>query len=168
MNKALFAIAGVVLTGGIVGMSLLGGDEPKEEEVKVGVQSTETASETTVNPPTERTVSVTGYPWEGLGSDVIEQHQANGEVVYLFSDAEAIEDTISEFAVSEELEGAPISKADSGKSWVKYLDGFIQGTQKYYQDKTEYFLKLEEIKADLDSGNFEVIPGKIEIAKTLR
>ncbi len=176
MKKALLALGGVVLTGGILGMSFLGGDtDPKdttntgEGEESVEAVKNEQAEKTTLPVPTSRTVDIgSNKPWEYMDAQAIIEQQNKGEVIYLFADAEAIENSISGFSTSEPVEGAPITKEDSAKSWANYLQGFIQGTEKYYPDKKDYFLKLSEIKVDLENGNFSEIPQKIEQAKLLR
>lgn len=177
MKKALFAVAGILLTGGVLTLSYFDSEQTVDSSEKVvqADSTTETKSETaaatsTLSPlPTERTVDTRGgYPWQYFGAKQIIEGQKNGEVYYLFSDAEAFENTIVEFAVAEELEGAPITKVDNGISFANYLQGFIEGTQKYLPDQQDYFLKLSEIQIDLQNGNFEAIPEKIKEAKVLR
>lgn len=173
MKKPLLAVAGLVLTGGVIGMSYLNTDEePKTtgaEITQVASRTTETQEAAVTLPaPTERTVSISGYPWEELSTDIIITKQNNGETVFLFNDAEPLENIISDFAVSEEIEGAPITKQGSAETFANYLKGFIQGTQEYFPDKKDYFLKLSEVENALNTGNFEAIPAKIEEAKVLR
>jgi hypothetical protein len=167
MIKALFAIVGVLLISGVIGMSYFEGDKPTEETQK-SAESTEVTTVSTMSVPTVRTVTISGFPWEELGADVILKQQESGETVYLFSDAEALEGIINGFATSEEVKGAPITKAESGQSFANYLEGFIQGTEKFFPDKQDYYLKLREIKNDLNSGSFANIPQKVDEAKALR
>lgn len=172
MKLPLIAFAGVVITGGIIGMSLYNGDDqPETKAENIEEVSAETTVETTntVEAPLKRTVETHGgYPWQYYGAEQIIEGQKNGEVYYLFSDAEEFENTIIDFAVSEELEGAPITKVDNGISFAQYLQGFIEGTQKHQPEQKDYFLKLVEVENDLKTGNFDVIPDKIKEAKTLR
>jgi hypothetical protein len=175
MKKGLLALAGVVLTGGIIGMSYFNAED-ETEEVKTSTERTEIASDSTESKeaavtmpaPTERTVDIAGYPWEELSTDNIITQQNSGETVFLFSDAEPLENMISSFAVSEEIEGAPITKQGNAETFANYLKGFIQGTQEYFPDKKDYFLKLSEIENALLTGDFDSIPAKVEQAKALR
>jgi hypothetical protein len=176
MKRALLAVAGVVLTGGIIGMSYFNTDDETKtettstERTEIASDSTEsTEAAVTLPAPTERTVNTQGgYPWEYFGAKDIIAGQKNGEVYFLFSDAEAFENMLKDFAVSDESASAPMTKADNGASFAEYLRGFIEGTQEYYPDKKDYFLKLSEIENALLTGDFESIPAKVEQAKALR
>jgi hypothetical protein len=176
MKRALLAVVGVVLTGGIIGMSYLNTNDEKET-VKTSTERTEIASDTTESKeaavtlpaPTERTVDVQGgYPWQYFGAKDIIAGQKNGEVYFLFSDAEAFENMLKDFALSDESASVPMTKADNGASFAEYLRGFIEGTQEYYPDKKDYFMKMSEVENALKTGDFESIPAKVEQAKALR
>lgn len=170
MKKSLLAAAGIVIVGGALGLSYYNADE-KEVSSEPVVQSS-TAAEPDVEvkeAPKARTVELNaGYPWEYYGAKDIIQLQKDGEVVYLYSDAEALENTILEFINSEELEGAPISKVDNGISFSEYLDGFIQGVEPYRQLDTAYFDKMREVVSGLKSANFDTVLVKIKEAKKMR
>jgi len=174
MKKPLLAVAGLVLTGGVIGMSYLNTDEePKTtgaEITQVASRTTETQEAAVTLPaPTERTVDTQGgYPWQYFGAKDILAGQKNGDVYFLFSDAEAFENEIKAFAVSEELEGVQMTKAENGESFALYLRGFVEDTQEFFPDKKDYFLKLSEVENALNTGDFEAIPAKIEEAKMLR
>lgn len=176
MKTGLIALAGVVLTGGIIGMSYFNG-ENDSETIETNTERTEIASDSTENTeaavtlpaPTERTVNAQGgYPWQYFGAKDIIAGQKNGEVYFLFSDAEPFETMLKDFALSDESASAPMTKAENGESFALYLRGFIEGTQEYFPDKKDYFLKLSEIENALKTGDFESIPDKVEQAKALR
>lgn len=172
MKKSLLAAAGVVVIGGVMVMSYLGLNTTDASPEPVIQSSTVVEAEEEVEvkeAPKARTVELNaGYPWEYYGAKDIIQLQKDGEVVYLYSDAEALENTILEFINSEELEGAPISKVDNGISFSEYLDGFIQGVEQYHPLDIAYFNKLREVVADLKSANFDAVPVKINEAQALR
>lgn len=171
MKKSLFAAAGVLVIGGVIGLSIFDAEEKDvgTEAVEQSVTSTATEVTEVKEPPKARTVEVNaGYPWEYYTAKDIIQLQKDGEIVYLYSDAEAFENTILEFVNSEEIVGAPVSKADNGISFSEYLDGFIQGVEPYHPLDVGYFDKMREVVADLKSANFDAVPVKIKEAQALR
>lgn len=168
MKKTLLAAAGIVIIGGALGLSYYNAEE-KEVNSELVVQSSTAAEVEVKEEPKARTVELNaGYPWEYYGAKDIMQLQKDGEVVYLYSDAEALENTILEFINSEELEGAQISKVDNGISFSEYLEGFIQGVEPYHQLDAAYFDKMREVVSDLKSSNFDAVPVKIKEAQRIR
>ncbi|MDQ0270714.1 hypothetical protein [Cytobacillus purgationiresistens] len=104
--------------------------------------------------PTERTEPIADgkYPWEVyevFGSDdAIQERAQNGEVVFLLSDAEALENELIEFA-----NGNSEKPSEWWHSVVLYYNGTLKGE---YPDKTDYFAKMAEIENTLltkDTGN---------------
>lgn len=170
MNKAIMAAAGVVLTGGIIGMSYLGGDEPQQQEVKINAENTQTAAETTISAPTERTVNTSGqYPWQSLFKEVISEAVNSGGQVYLMSDAEPLENAITEFlnGVDKPNDG-PYDQTKIAQSWAGELDLFVQDLSEFYPDQKDYFLKLSELSSKLKEGDYAGGKVVLEQAKTLK
>lgn len=104
------------------------------------------------------------YPWEvynmyGNGEGIMDRVQG-GEVLFLFSDAEALENAVLEFAND---------KSDKPKEWwhsvVMY---FNQTVSEYHPDKTDYFVKMKEVEDALLAGETGKLPNLIAEAKTLR
>ncbi|WP_188455538.1 hypothetical protein [Virgibacillus oceani] len=50
-------------------------------------------------------------------------------------------------------------------SWAEYLDGFIQGVEKFYSDKQKYFDKMTDVRKALKTHSYEPIPNLINEAK---
>lgn len=149
-----------------------------DQKNKVTVPNTTTTTQQPVvkEAPTIRTVDTQNdYPWKYLSADAIIQQQQAGQVVFLMSDAETLENSISSFSQNEfkELEDKtknPFgnSKDKMADSWAKYLDGFIQGVEKYYPDKVDYFSKMADVKIELENHVYDTIPNLINEAKQLR
>lgn len=183
MKKGLIATVGVIVIGGVLGLSYYNGNINVETEDKPAAEvesktvaaeadqkeENETTKEVVIEAPIERTVETNGdYPWERFRSAAIIEQQNAGEVVYLFSDAEPLENMISSFSTSEPIEDAPISKEENSESMAGYLDAFISGVEKYYPAKKEYFDKLRSVKDSLLLYDYDSIPQQITEAKQLR
>jgi hypothetical protein len=174
------AIVAVLGIGGGLVYSQIGTNgvstETTNTETAAGTQTTNQVQQPAVKAPTARTVDTKNdYPWKYFSSSAIIQQQKSGQIVFLMSDAQALEDEISSFSQQEfkELEDkskntAGLSKDKMADSWAGYLNAFIQGTEIYYPDKVDYFSKMGEVKAALESHNFEAIPNLISAAKQLR
>lgn len=149
------------------------GSQPKEENSTSKAEDTETVEEpeevvetNSVPAPTERTEPIPEgkYPWEvynmyGNGEGIMDRVQ-NGEVLYLFSDAEALENEVLNFANA---------KSDKPKEWwhsvVMY---FNQTVSEYHPEKADYFAKMKEVEDALLAGETGKLPNLIAEAKTLR
>lgn len=147
------------------------GDDGDNDSVatQLQLQSTqntqEEVDEVETQPPTERTVDTKGeYPWHFFFSDKIAEMQADGETVYLVSDAEPLENALLKFANAEEEEGIP--KAPAAESWAKYIDTFLSEVEPYMP--AEYIEKMSEIKNALQIYDYELVAKLTEEVSKLR
>lgn len=176
MKKSLFLIIITLLLLGACGTNEEGQEEststPKTtvaSETTEGVEEVEEVEEEkeVVVIPTERTID-TGKndPWWYFTTDQIAEHQENGETIYLYSDAEELENNVKEFATANHYtEEAPKEEAAETKS--KYLSLFVDEVSQVVNNES-YFNKLNEVVNSLDNLDYESIPGLIEEAKQLR
>lgn len=147
--------------------------EPKAESLVTESEDNESekASEETVAAksipvPTERTEALPEgkYPWEvynmyGNGEGIMDRVQS-GEVLFLFSDAEALENAVLDFANG---------KSDKPKEWWhSVVTYFNQTVSEYHPDKADYFAKMKEVEDALLAGETGKLPNLITEAKTLR
>lgn len=122
-----------------------------------GPEETKTSSSDEANNaqevPTNRTVDTgENAPWQHFSIEKIQEYQNEGEIVYLYSDAEEIENLIVE---------------EYGEVPMQYIDLFIKEVSQYV-DNENYFSKLEEAKEAIANENYDAVPTLIEEAKTLR
>jgi hypothetical protein len=165
------AFVGVVGVGGVLGYSYY--DDSKQVDKTEEVESAEVASassekeEPTIEAPTERTVDTNGdVPWKYMSSAQILAAQENGEVVYLFSDAEALEEYTVNLASNPVNE--PYNKEDLVDSWVGQIGAFLAGVKDGKPGEIDYFMKLEEVKTAMAAYEYDKVPTLIEEAKSLR
>lgn len=187
MKKIIASIAAVALigTGGVFAYTQTNDtqEEPKkevsvqndEQTVSKEEKSKEPVKPSQENVPKARTVDLgPDKPWERMtGEDIIGQ-QNNGEVVYLLSDAEELENNIISFAngkyedLNDESKNVfKNSKDKMADSWAVHLTAFINGVSKEY-DNLGYFAQMDMVKKALESKDYESIPELIAKAKTLR
>jgi hypothetical protein len=186
VRKVLVSISTVAVVGigGLLGFSVINDDKPEQadtlektdvvsatnedEEINLESEVAEEQQEEVIEIPTTRTNSTnSNYPWEFYSRDKIRSLQNAGETVYLYSDAEAVENMIVEQANFEVPENAPISKAEMDVQSADYLDLFINEISQII-DNQAYFDKLNEAKQELLNGNYSAVPTLINEAKTLR
>jgi hypothetical protein len=179
LKKVLSALAllGALSVGGVLVYSNI---EEAGSETSSKIANTATGltheQEEVKELPTERTVDVQGNPWEYLETEKMVSEVQNGGQVFLFSDAESIEKTLSVFAAYEypetqeftQGEGENFTKEKAASSWSVTLQAYINDLKEFYPDKVEYFTKLDEVVQSLDSADYEGVATKIEEAKQLR
>lgn len=176
MKKLLVGISSAAVIG-IGSLFVVSGmeEESKEERVETSAaETTETEEpkdepkEEVVEIPSVRTVDTgPNHPWEHFTSERISELQENGETVYLFDDATALEEHVIEMANVEIPDHAPTTKEEAANSTANHLKQFIEGVQPFV-DKPEYFSKLEEVQNALLNGQYDSVPTLIQEAKTLR
>jgi hypothetical protein len=172
MKKSLVSLAlvGSLGIGGILTYSMVEGEEKvKEESVQsVSASSDDSIKEVvSVKAPTERTVDTNGeVPWNYMSAEQIEASQENGEVVYLFSDAEALEQYSID--LSKNPDTTPYDKDTLATSWANHMTAFLNGVKEDHPDKLDYFMKIEEAKNAMAAFDYDNVPGLIEEAKSLR
>jgi hypothetical protein len=168
--KALIAgvvFVGVVGVGSVLGYSYYDDGKQAEVEPAAVASASSDKEEPAIEAPTERTVNTNGdVPWNYMSSEQIVAAQNNGEVVYLFSDAEALEDYTANLASNPVNE--PYNKEDLVDSWVGQIDAFIAGVKDDKPGKLDYFMKLEEVKSAMAAYNYDKVPVLVEEAKQLR
>jgi hypothetical protein len=164
MRKILVLLFGALL---LTGCGTTETKTSKEDAGEVKTMATGTDAKEIIEPPTERTVNTNGdMPWKYMTPEQIEEAQTNGEITYLFSDSEAIENYTSELASNPNTE--PYNKEDLAASWSKHLGLYVTGVKEYYPEHEEYFRKIEEVKESMAVYDYESVIKKIEEAKTLR
>lgn len=107
-----------------------------------------------------------GLPWEYLGAENIKQYQSEGEVVYLFSDAEDVEQRLIDLAgIDPDAEAFEVygSKEEMIESNLEILWLFVDEVSVYVDNKP-YFEKLEETKQAMLNEEYELVPDLIEEA----
>src|SRR5690625_2283944 len=108
---------------------------------------------------TERTVDLTGnYPWQYFFSEKIEELQNEGEIVFLFSDAEALEESIL----------ISIDGGFDASGFADHIELFLNDVSDIVEDHNGYFNKMQEVKEKLEQQNYEPVVDLIEEAKQLR
>lgn len=138
--------------------------ETKDE--KVAEANAESVKDVPLTPPTERTEPIADgkYPWEVYefygSEDAIQERVQNGEVVFLWSDAEALENDLVDFS-----KGNSDKPAEWWHSMVTYFNSQV-GTE--YPDKAKYFEKMKEIEGVLFRKEKSQLPILINEAKELR
>lgn len=171
MKKVLATIAGVAVLG--LGGVLVLGQQSEEENTESPKVSAETASEEEVKEvveiPTQRTVEETS-PWQ-TDNNLIRQWHEEGEVVFLLSDAEQVENRMVDVASidpdAEEFVNAPVDKTTITQTAAETLGLYIEEVSGYV-DNDPYFTKLEEVRQAMENENYGVVSSLIEEAKTLR
>jgi hypothetical protein len=165
---ATIAMVGTLGIGGILTYSMIGEEPESKTESEVSATSEETKEEATVVvAPTERTVDTNGdVPWNYMTADQIKSAQDSGEVVYLFSDAEAVETYTVELAKNPDT--TPYDKDTLATSWSSQLEAFLEGVKDSYPDQLDYFMKIEEVKVAMAAFNYDQVVLLIEEAKALR
>lgn len=160
----------VIAVGGVLGATQLSDNAPKTEN------TAEASGETkeVVEVPKERTVNipVEGVPQNHMTSKEIKDLQDEGEVVYLLSDAQVLEDYTVNMANMDAKELAQqqsndLAKKEMAESAVNYLQAFAEGVSPYV-DNQAYFNKLKEVEQALLNEQYDQVPALIEEAKTLR
>lgn len=156
-----------------------GAEEMKDEKVNTenSIKSTKVAEveeqeeltvEEEIDIPEERSVPLGDfYPWQFYFASDIENLQKSGEVVYLFSDAEKLEEDLIAFA-NATYENTEQTKENVADSWVNYVSLFVEEVGQYVKDKTDYFAKMNEVIEALKTYDYESIPNLISEAKNLR
>ncbi|MGI0534936.1 hypothetical protein KFD70_21845 [Bacillus pfraonensis] len=137
--------------------------KPEAKQVSSDVQKENKSKENST--PTNRTVDLKSekYPWRFASRDIIKGWQDKGETVYLWSDANALE----EYIASEVTRDNKHKQEDLPRS-AGYVQLFIDEVKKDVPDKKEYFDKLSEVVTDMQSVNTDGAKVKIEEAKKLR
>lgn len=167
MKRLIIVLISVLLLVAGCGQSLNQSDNTeKDASQQIQLQTAaKEVDEVETQPPTERTVDTKGeYPWHFFFSDKIAEMQADGETIYLVSDAEPLENAILKFANAEEEEGIP--KAPAAESWAKYIDTFLSEVEPYMPE--EYIEKMTEVKNALQIYDYELVAKLIEEASKLR
>jgi hypothetical protein len=172
LNKVISSIAlvGVLGIGGIVTFSIAGDSEKPQKIEEPSKQVTAESNDEEVveiSVPTERTVETNGdVPWNYMTSEQIIAKQEAGEIVYLFSDAQSVEEYTLSLANNPDT--TPYNKEDLADSWSGQIDAFIQGVKEYYPNELDYFMKLEEVKNAMSAYEYEKVAKLIEEASALR
>lgn len=137
--------------------------KPEEKQVSSDVQKENKSKDTSA--PTNRTVDLKSekYPWRFASRDIIKGWQDEGETVYLWSDANAIE----EYITKEITRDNQHKKEDLPRS-ADYVQFFIDEMKKQNLDQKEYFDKMSEAVNDMKAVNLDSAKTKIEEAKKLR
>lgn len=168
--KSLFIGAifvGVIGVGSVLGFSYYNADSEVKTEETQAEPTVQAESTPTNSAPTERTVETNGdVPWNYMSSEQIIAAQNNGKVVYLFSDAEALENYTVSLASNPVNE--PYNKEDLAESWAGQIGAFILGVKDGMPSELDYFMKLEEVKSAMASYEYEKVPALVEEAKQLR
>ena len=188
MKKILVSTAFLVVigVGGVFAYNQTEEQEQTREETVEEVKTQETQQATTVkeeevekpsteNVPTERTVDIgSNKPWEIMFTKEIFGKQNDGEIVYLLSDAEELENVILSFSQGafEELNDKSKNTFGNSKdkmaiSWADHIKAFTAGVSKDY-DNPAYFNQLHQVQLALEANDYESIPELINEAKTLR
>jgi hypothetical protein len=128
--------------------------EPQQVLVNEQIQKHEEKEKETIKPPTSRTVDIGNKtPWDVYSvNDMIDK--ANKEQIFLFSDAETLENDLS--------------KDYKNQKYGVYIDVFVAQLRDYYPDKKPYFDKMIEIRDAIVQQNYDSIPKLIEEARVLR
>ncbi|MFS0591705.1 hypothetical protein AB1L05_08895 [Cytobacillus horneckiae] len=175
MKKALISLTFIFISIALVACNnneepVVKDDDQKETEIdktkKAEEENDSKVPEKETNEikaPTERTEQIDGYPWEvyePYGNEkAIQERVQNGEVVYLFSDADALENEILK----------SIENADGKKDWWHFnLMYFNINLKDFYPEKKAYFDKMKEVEEALFSSNLDIVPNLINEAKKLR
>jgi hypothetical protein len=171
MKKAItsLALVGALGIGGILTYSMSGDQGETKQESSENVQATrnEVKEVVEVKAPTERTVETNGdVPWNYMSAEQITAKQNNGEVVYLFSDAGALESYTTQLASNPDT--TPYDKDTLATSWSNQMGAFLNGVKEYHPDQLDYFMKIEEAKNAMGAFEYDKVPGLIEEAKALR
>ncbi|MEN2768507.1 hypothetical protein [Ornithinibacillus xuwenensis] len=164
--KRLILIGIVFLTGcGLSSQEY----EPEVEDVSAESSSIENEDVKDVI-PTERTVDTgPNYPWQHFATNLITEYQTEGEIVYLFSDAEALERDLIEDASRDDEGNEQLAqrKEKSVKGFAIYLDQFINEVSQHI-DNEAYFNKLREVEQALLTADYQSVIDLVNEAKQIR
>jgi hypothetical protein len=165
VKKGLFAVAGVVLTGGIIGMSYFDVEQTQKSEEPVTEVSAETTEPDQVTPPTQRTIETNGeYPWNFFDAKDLKAEIDKGGQAYLMADAEALEKQALGFLAN------PVGNnvSDTYGSFGKHFENFVADLSEFYPENQSYFLKLSEAANALVSNQPADAMAKLKEAQALR
>lgn len=183
MKKVFIGIATVLVVsaGGLLVAGQIN-DEPNNEvlskpnESNVDNNKTESnvdikEDEESFEIPTQRTNTIMGMPWENYDNKTIDKKQSEGEIVYLYSDADEVENRMVEVSrVDPDAEGfnsVPYTKDEMAAGTSNIIKQFTEDVQPYV-DNEAYFDKLEEVRQALINAEYDSVPSLIEEAKKLR
>ncbi|KEK22462.1 hypothetical protein [Bacillus gaemokensis] len=159
-KRLILTLAFTLSVGSLVACS----EDKAADKTESKVESTSSTSETR-EAPTKRTVDLKSetYPWRFASRDIIKDWQNKGETVYLWSDANAIEEYITKEITRENKH----KQEDLPRS-AEYVHLFIAEVKKQKPDQKEYFDKMSEAVNDMKAVNIDGAKTKIEEAKKLR
>ncbi|CAM3728804.1 hypothetical protein [Mesobacillus zeae] len=175
MKKPLIGLVGVLLAGGVIGLSALAYDantKENAEEANVESKTDDANSQSNLEseppaPPTERTVDTGGeYPWNFLGVKAQKDAVYSGGQVYLMSDAPALEEQALGYLNNPV--GDPENIVENYVAFGDQLALLVADLQDFYPDDKDYFLAISQAADALKSNNPDVAKDKIEEAKLLR
>ncbi|WP_242248924.1 hypothetical protein [Bacillus cereus group sp. BfR-BA-01523] len=163
MKKRLSLILAVAL--GIGSLTACGDAEKTTKNEAKQASTNEKKTTENKETPTKRTVDITPerYPWRFASIDIIKDWQSKGETVYLWYDANALE----EYIANEITRDNKHKQEDLPKS-AEYVQLFVDEVKKTNPEQKEYFNKLTEVVSDMKAVNLDGAKTKIEEAKKLR
>jgi hypothetical protein len=172
LKKAIVAVTGVILTGGILGMSYFIADEKPDETVEA-VEAVSAEAETKQSEPlqktplTERTVDTGGeYPWNFMDANDLKVEIEKGGQAYLMSDAEALEKQALGFL--DNPVGYQETIVANYAAFGRHFQNFVTDLSEYYPENQAYFLKISEAAIALENNRPEDAAAKLREAQTLR
>lgn len=132
-------------------------------------------TEQEVAPAAERTIELENDddpPWWIASPEELKAWVDDGEVVYLWSDAEGIENLVFETINTEYpediIDNPEERRENANTSSRDYINVFIDELAPQYPDKKEYFDTIGQAADALGSGDYDTAKAKVKEAKTLR
>lgn len=145
-------------------------EENTSDETEEESEENEATEEDEVVIPTERTVDTKNhYPWQYYFTSKMVELQEQGEIVFLWSDAEKLEDDIilGAYMDTEGIDEFVEIKEENMIGFANIIDLFIKDVEQYIDNK-EYFDKLREAQEYMRNLDYETVVTLIEEAKQIR
>lgn len=119
--------------------------------------------------PTERTVNFgPDYPWKRAGYKRLKELIDKGEIVFLWSDAEPLEQQIKRTFSYDPPEDAPTTKDDNLKSMNHYIETFVYGMKKQGLNKPDYLSKIASVGELMAAGKLDEAKTALDKAIQIR
>ena len=125
--------------------------------------------------PTKRTIDLEGnqYPWQWGGYDTLQTQVDKGEVVYLWSDAPALEKLVSDTIDFKPPTNARNSDPEKRKKQAyeatnNYIKVFVGEMDKDHPEQSEYLNKITAAGDHLANGDIEAAKTSLTEATKIR
>lgn len=150
--------------------------DKQASEVKTMSAEASTTKEAKVDAPTKRDIDMNdNYPWQWAFPQKLKEFIDNGKIVYLWSDAPALEEQNMHAITSEPIKSDARNakdpkeqKQEELQSMSEYTKVFVYEMKKENIGHTEYLDQLSRVSDLMASGNLNEAKSTLDQAKQIR